>query len=123
MQRATLENNLPAWVRSWAPLPRFVPSACQNPGGAFPKTDMQTTMNITITNVKNANELDSFIPVEGEWFLDGSSEDRSREGVEQSVRNYMDADYAIEVQIFHADGRAIIGEIPASGKFLATRSH
>ena len=78
-------------------------------------------MNITITNVKNANELESFIPVEGEWFLDGSSEDRSREGVEQSVRNYMDADYGIEVQVFHADGRAITGEMPASGKFLATR--
>jgi hypothetical protein len=82
---------------------------------------MNMNMNITITNVKNANELDSFAPVDGQWFLDGSSDDRSRDGVENSVRNYMDAEYAIRVQIFHMDGREITGDIPASGTFLATR--
>lgn len=82
---------------------------------------MKATMNITITNVKNANELDSFVPVEGQWFLDGDSEDLSFEGVEQSVRNYMDADYLIDVQVFHADGHAITGDMPGEGTFLATR--
>lgn len=78
-------------------------------------------MNITITNVKNANQLDAFIPVEGEWVMDGSSDDRSESGIEQAVKNYMDADYKINVLIYHADGRAITGDMPASGAFLATR--
>lgn len=78
-------------------------------------------MNITITNVKNANELDSFVPAEGQWFLAGDSDDRSWDGVVQSVRNYMDAEYAIEVKIFHADGREITSEIPSEGIFIATR--
>lgn len=78
-------------------------------------------MQITICNVKNANELDSFIPVEGQWEIDGLSEDRSRQGVEQSVRNWMDADYAVDVKLFHMNGHEILDDMPASGTFLATR--
>lgn len=78
-------------------------------------------MNITITNVKNANELDEFVPVEGCWILDGSSDDRDAAGVEQSVRNYMDADYAIKVDLYHSDGRKITGDLPSEGTFLAVR--
>ena len=78
-------------------------------------------MQITIRNVKNANELTEFIPVSGEWFLDGDSEDRSIEGIEQSVRNYMDAEFPIRVSVFHADGRKITGDTPSEGTFIATR--
>lgn len=78
-------------------------------------------MNITIHDVKNAEELDQFVPVEGRWRLDGSSEDRSAEGVEQSVVNWMDADYKLSVKLFHADGREITGDMPSEGQFLATR--
>lgn len=82
---------------------------------------MKANMNITITDVKNANELDSFVPVEGRWILDEFSEDRSLDGIMQSVRNYMDADYGIKVELFHLDGRAITGDMPSEGAFLATR--
>lgn len=78
-------------------------------------------MQITIKNVKNANKLTEFIPVSGEWFLDGDSEDRSIEGIEQSVRNYMDAEFPIRVSVFRADGREITGDTPSEGTFLATR--
>jgi hypothetical protein len=78
-------------------------------------------MQITIHDVKNADELDQFIPVEGCWRLDGSSEDRSAAGVEQSVRNWMDAAYAVSVRLFHADGREITGDMPSEGQFLAIR--
>jgi len=83
---------------------------------------MTANMNITITNVRNANELDGFNPVSGEWSLHcDRSEDRSEDGVAQSVRNYMDASYEIDVQVFHADGRAITGDLPANGTFVAIR--
>lgn len=78
-------------------------------------------MNITITNVTNANQLDEFNPVSGEWSLHCDSDDRSREGVEQSVRNWMDASYPVDVEVFHADGRAIGGDLPSNGTFVAVR--
>lgn len=82
---------------------------------------MNMNMNITITNVSNADELEQFTPVDGQWFLDGSSEDRSRDGIEQSVRNYMDADFEIDVNLFQMDGREITGDMPSEGAFIATR--
>lgn len=80
------------------------------------------TKRIDIFNVKNAENLDQFIPVEGQWSVDGDSGDRSWDDVAEAVRNWMDADYKIEVRLFHADGREITGELPAAGTFLATRS-
>ena len=81
-------------------------------------------MNITITNVKNANELDSFIPVEGEWFIDSALDERSEitwDDIAESVKNYMDCDGKINVQIFASNGHEITNDIPANGIFLATR--
>lgn len=79
-------------------------------------------MNITINNIKNANELDAFVPVEGQWVFDGTSDEGlTTEAVEQSVRNYMDAAYPIDVQVFHGNGHAIVGDMPTSGTFVATR--
>lgn len=78
-------------------------------------------MNINIYAVENANELETYNPVSGKWSLHVDSEDRSVEGIEQSVRNYMDADFKISVQVFHADGRAITGDVPSEGTFVAVR--
>ena len=75
---------------------------------------------ITITNVKNANELDSFVPVEGQWFSDGA-DDIAVADIEQSVVNYMGAEYKINVQLFQLNGHAITGDMPTHGAFLATR--
>ena len=79
------------------------------------------SMNIAIRNVANADELDSFNPVSGKWFLDGDSEDRSIESIVEAVINWMDADYQIDVRVFHADGREITSDTPSEGTFLATR--
>lgn len=82
-------------------------------------------MNITITDIKSpgnlTEDLSGFVPVEGRWIIGGDSESRSRDGVEQSVRNYMDVEYPIRVSVFHADGREIIGDLPSEGTFLAVR--
>lgn len=78
-------------------------------------------MNITISNVQNADEIGKFTPVSGEWTLHCDSDDRSRDGVEQSVCNWIDVDFALDVEIFHADGRAITGDIPSNGTFVAVR--
>ena len=77
-------------------------------------------MDITI-DAKNANELDSFIPVEGQWFIGGDHNENTVEDVIETVINWMDADYKIDVQVFHLDGRHITGDLPSEGTFLATR--
>lgn len=84
-------------------------------------SEMNANMNITISNVKNAIDLDQYLPVEGEWSLHCDSDDRSEEGIAQSVRNWMDAAYATDVTIYHLDGRAIQGDVPDRGTFLAIR--
>jgi hypothetical protein len=78
-------------------------------------------MNITIHSVRNAIDLPERVPVDGKWTLHCLSDDRTREGVEDSVRNWMDADFEIRVSIYHADGREITGDMPAEGTFVATR--
>jgi len=78
-------------------------------------------MNITITNIDNASALDSFVPVAGEWILDGESESRERGDIEQSVRNYLDADYPIDVKIYDARGHEILDDMPVTGTFIAVR--
>jgi len=82
---------------------------------------MNTNMNITISDVQNANLLGEFHPVSGEWSLHCDSEDRSKEGVEQAVRNWMDSSYPVHVEVYHADGRAIGGDLPSDGTFVAIR--
>jgi len=81
----------------------------------------KTSMNITIKNVANASDLSQFNPVSGQWFLDGDSEDRSVESVVEAIINWMDADYQIDVRVFHADGREITSDTPSEGAFLALR--
>lgn len=84
------------------------------------ETKKEQNMNITIINVKNADELDSFVPVDGQWSAD-DYEGVTMESVEQSVCNYMDVDYPLEVQVFHKNGHAITGDMPLDGAFLVTR--
>ena len=77
---------------------------------------------ITITNVKNANELDKFVPVEGAWSV--AADYRAvcdPDDIAQAVQNYMAAEYKIRVKVFTESGREITGDMPACGTFLATR--
>lgn len=78
-------------------------------------------MNITISDVDNANEMESFAPVSGKWSIHMLSDDRSAESVEEAVRLYTGAAFPISVRVFHADGRAITGDCPTNGTFVATR--
>jgi len=82
---------------------------------------MKAEANITITDVKNANELDQFVPVEGAWYYSWCDGNQCAEDVEEAVKNYMDADYDLEVKTFRSDGRAIEDEFPGEGTFLAVR--
>lgn len=80
-------------------------------------------MNITITNVKNAKDLEIFIPVDGEWHLSDPSEAASEKDIQTSVKNWMDADFPIDVRIYSMEGHSIVDDIPTKGLFLATRRH
>lgn len=77
--------------------------------------------NITISNVKNSNEVADFQPVIGEWSLHCDSDDRSAELVKQSIRNYFDVDFKMEVEIYHANGFRINSDTPSEGRFVAIR--
>lgn len=77
-------------------------------------------MNIYIT-AENAAALPGFEPVSGTWRIDGDRPE-SLSDVEVSVRNWMDADFKIEVRVYHADGRVITGDVPSEGTYLATRA-
>lgn len=83
----------------------------------------EQTMNITIT-AKNADDLDNFTPVEGTWKIDGFTpeDENTVQDVEESVRNWADAPYKIDVLVFGEGGRAITGDLPDHGTFLATRA-
>ena len=84
---------------------------------------MKTTMRVEIINVKNASDLSEFVPVEGEFTTEVRDEDDDcgTQVVEQAIRNWIDTDYPISVRVFHADGRAITGDVPSRGTFIATR--
>lgn len=75
------------------------------------------TKIITITN--SVDELSTFAPVSGRWYL--SSSDRTWEEAEAAVRERLDAKFKIRVSLYHADGRAITSEIPSEGTFVAAR--
>jgi hypothetical protein len=80
-------------------------------------------MNITIT-AKNAEDLDKFTPVEGTWRIDGLDryDEHTVQDVEESIANWADAPYKIDVLVFGAGGRTITGDLPDHGIFLATRA-
>jgi len=77
-------------------------------------------MNITI-KAKNAVELDEFIPVTGKWSITDKQEKDSIYDVEESIVNWMDSNYSIDVMVFHVDGTKINGDLPWEGTFLAVR--
>ena len=77
-------------------------------------------MNITI-KAKNAVELEDFVPVSGTWSITHKQDEDSVYDVEESVINWMDSNYSIDVMVFHVDGRKINGDLPSEGTFLAIR--
>jgi len=87
-----------------------------------------------ITQVDNAKDLPDYVPVTGRWSAyvstwrekwdfgaNGKFAPPSKVSVIETVCNWMDADFPIRVQLFHADGREITGEMPWDGAFVATR--
>lgn len=83
------------------------------------------TTQITITDTKTDSA--SFEPVEGRYNVNATSlelEDISPCDVEKSIAEELSNKhgFAIKVQIFNSRGRAITGEIPSEGSFLATRN-
>lgn len=78
------------------------------------------TMNIAI-KADNAVELDQFIPVSGNWSIDGKTDNDTIQDVQQSIVNWMNADYVIEVKIYHVNGKSIVGDLPNEGTFVALR--
>lgn len=88
-----------------------------------------------ITHVDNAAQLDDYVPVTGRWIARHCAEWNavrrpdsdcnkirpSGTSVVEAVGNWMDADFPIRVQLFHADGREITGDMPWEGTFVATR--
>lgn len=77
-------------------------------------------MNISI-KAKNAIELEDFVPVSGTWRIEDKQDKDSIHDVEESVINWMDSSYSIDVMVFHVDGRKINGDLPSEGTFLAIR--
>jgi len=77
-------------------------------------------MNITI-KAKNAVELEDFVPVTGTWIITDKQDEDSIYDVEESIVNWMDSSYSIDVMVFHADGREISGDLPWEGTFLVIR--
>lgn len=77
-------------------------------------------MNITI-KAKNAVELEDFVPVTGTWSIQDKQDEDSIYDVEESIVNWMDSSYSIDVMVFHADGREISGDLPWEGTFLVIR--
>ena len=77
-------------------------------------------MNITI-KAKNAVELEDFVPVTGTWIITDKQDEDSIYDVEESIVNWMDSSYSIDVMVFHADGREISGDLPWVGTFLVIR--
>ena len=77
-------------------------------------------MNISI-KAKNAIELEDFVPVSGTWRIEDKQDEDSVYDVEESVINWMDSNYSIDVMVFHVDGRKINGDLPSEGTFLAIR--
>lgn len=80
--------------------------------------------NITITD-KNT-DIASFNPVSGVYDLNKTSremEDVTLGDIEEAIASELSAKhgFAVKVEIFRSNGRAITDETPSAGSFLATR--
>ena len=80
----------------------------------------------SIITAANANDLASFEPVAGNYDLNKLSaemEDITPGDIEEAIASELAAKhgFAVKVEIFRADGRAITGETPSAARFLATR--
>ena len=81
------------------------------------------SLNIDIVRVRNADELDKFLPVDGGWVVN-HADDRDEitvQAIEESVRNYMDSEHHLRVEVYTRGGLAITGDCPWSGTFVCTR--
>jgi len=79
------------------------------------------TNKITVSNIKNANELANFEPVEGQWSVDGTSDERDYNEVVAAIEAHFSGQFPVKVELFQSDGRAINDDLPACGSFLSIR--
>lgn len=79
------------------------------------------TNKVTVSNIKNANELASFVPVEGQWSVDGTSDERDYNEVVEAIEARFAGQFPVKVELFQSNGHAINDDLPACGSFLATR--
>lgn len=83
---------------------------------------MNKTNKVTVQNIKNANELPSFVPVEGQWEVNGTSEERDYNEIVEAIESSLGAAFKVKVDLYHDNGHAITGDLPSGGTFLATRA-
>lgn len=76
---------------------------------------------ITVSNIKNANELVGFMPVEGQWSVDGTSDERDYNEIVEAIEAHFAGQFPVKVELFQSNGHAINDDLPACGSFLATR--
>jgi hypothetical protein len=78
----------------------------------------------TQITLKNETKLNSFAPVEGTWEINSTpGEDRDQYAAADEIAAALEAKhgFAVKVEIFREDGRAIVDECPLGGRLLATR--
>lgn len=72
----------------------------------------------------NETELNTFVPVEGTWdLLAGAGEDHDQFAAEQEIAADIESKhgFAVKVELFREDGRAIGDNFPWNGQLLVTR--
>lgn len=77
----------------------------------------------TVSMVVTSGTVGGYGPLSGTWRIGGVGE-REKAWLlgEVSAALARDGvDYAVEVEFFHADGRAITDELPANGTWVAVR--
>jgi hypothetical protein len=83
------------------------------------ETQNTQTANVAVTS----GTVGGYDPLAGTWRIGGVG-DREKAwllGEVSAVLAREGVDYALEVEFFHADGRAITDELPASGTWVAVR--
>jgi alpha-L-arabinofuranosidase len=94
-------------------------SQAMTPAEKQKEKTMKTQFTLT-----NETEINSYAPVEGVWEINtNASEDRDAIAAAEEIAAAVKAKhgFAVKVELFHEDGRAIVDECPFSGSLLVTR--
>lgn len=80
-----------------------------------------TIMNTTFDAATLTEALEGFHVISGRWDVDGRTDDTSVFDVADGIRAALGATEAVEVEVYHANGTAIDGDLPSDGHFVAQR--